>query len=123
MNKTIKKYQGNISYWIPAYQGNDGRVVDENLWFPLGFTNGFGFYPHDRYAGNSVIHTVIRIVNSGVNDASLSYIMNTFGDAFRHFLPRQDECHGEAEFHGGARAARGNDLAIDDHGLLGVDLR
>nr|VFK18718.1 MAG: hypothetical protein BECKLPF1236A_GA0070988_102042 [Candidatus Kentron sp. LPFa]VFK33262.1 MAG: hypothetical protein BECKLPF1236C_GA0070990_101993 [Candidatus Kentron sp. LPFa] len=21
----------NISYWIPAYQGNDGRVVDENL--------------------------------------------------------------------------------------------
>nr|VFK29958.1 MAG: hypothetical protein BECKLPF1236C_GA0070990_100998 [Candidatus Kentron sp. LPFa] len=30
-DKTIKKYQGNISYWIPAYQGNDGRVVDENL--------------------------------------------------------------------------------------------
>nr|VFK67791.1 MAG: hypothetical protein BECKUNK1418G_GA0071005_11661 [Candidatus Kentron sp. UNK]VFK73122.1 MAG: hypothetical protein BECKUNK1418H_GA0071006_11651 [Candidatus Kentron sp. UNK] len=21
--------------WIPAYQGNDGRVVDENLWFRL----------------------------------------------------------------------------------------
>ena len=35
-DKTIKKYQGNISYWIPAYQGNDGRVVDENLWFRLG---------------------------------------------------------------------------------------
>nr|VFK06059.1 MAG: hypothetical protein BECKLPF1236A_GA0070988_1000115 [Candidatus Kentron sp. LPFa]VFK22683.1 MAG: hypothetical protein BECKLPF1236C_GA0070990_1000136 [Candidatus Kentron sp. LPFa] len=34
-DKTIKKYQGNICHWIPAYQGNDGRVVDENLWFRL----------------------------------------------------------------------------------------
>ena len=25
----------NIDYWIPAYQGNDGRVVSENPWFRL----------------------------------------------------------------------------------------
>nr|VFK08819.1 MAG: hypothetical protein BECKLPF1236A_GA0070988_100213 [Candidatus Kentron sp. LPFa]VFK25225.1 MAG: hypothetical protein BECKLPF1236C_GA0070990_100203 [Candidatus Kentron sp. LPFa] len=24
------------NHWIPAYQGNDGRGVDENLWFRLG---------------------------------------------------------------------------------------
>nr|VFK70924.1 MAG: hypothetical protein BECKUNK1418H_GA0071006_104310 [Candidatus Kentron sp. UNK] len=33
--KRSRNIKDNICHWIPAYQGNDGRVVDENLWFRL----------------------------------------------------------------------------------------